>query len=481
MGEPQTSFAAGMFWSIAPHLIPLDGARDIVGLLEEDGTVRQRGGATNRSTGPFGSSTGTISGIWYGRLPAHVRTVLYGADGDEEAGTLNDDGSITVHTASAIEPTRAVAYGGVLYLGSGLAYDGTTWTTTTVGTSPYLATVAGRLLRAASNKVEFTGIGTTTFDPTDFHELPDGVTINGLIGLRNAVAVFTTQGLYVISGLNNALTDADGNVQHRIDVYSRDVVLRHILGVAPWAGGLVVPALDGIWNVSLGVDSDALAPLAMFSEPINTLYRAATWIGQAVVHRGHYLLPIEIDGDGMTLACRLDHAKRPWSRLQGHAANVSALAVIDGQLVGAHRGPNGRVQNLGWFDRWDGVSVAATDTDGEVPRVELVSRDLQIGGLDFSTVTRIRLSYKLAGGVDAAIEGQASTVPADPALTSTQVGAPYSSLSPDAPANLDTGRLHTWSTAHRGRFARVRLESSGDVKEAVITGLELVVRSSGRR
>ena len=53
--------------------------------------------------------------------------------------------------------------------------------------APYYAAVANRLMAGNGNRVDFSGIGTPgAFAATDYHLLPDGVTITGMEGLRDS-------------------------------------------------------------------------------------------------------------------------------------------------------------------------------------------------------------------------------------------------------------------------------------------------------
>jgi hypothetical protein len=163
--------------------------------------------------------------------------------------------------------------------------------------APFYTVVANRLLAGNGNRIDFSNIGVPgTFTATDWHQLPDGVSLTGLEGLRDSAVCFTTHGIYVISNLALQLTDADGNVQHRVDRYSRDGVLWGDAGIAGWEGGLVAPMRDGVWLISLGVASEALQAYQLMSRPVADLYKgyvdAGYAPGGAAIYRGHYILPI---------------------------------------------------------------------------------------------------------------------------------------------------------------------------------------------
>ncbi len=349
MAEPkidQVDFSAGMFRGVAPAMVPRDGALDIEGLLTEAGAVAQRGGTAYLST----DAVDDLHGVYSGELATGLRTVLF-----REAGVslLNVDGTTTVLTVTDPRRARPAGYLGGLYW-SGGSYDGTT-VGASLGATHEFAAVAGRLFRASDTstglKVEFTSVGGTTFGATDFHLL-SGVDLRGIYPLRDSLAVFTNRGIYVISGLASNLTDADGNVQHRVDLYSDDVVLEgSSWGICGFEGGLIVPAEDGVWMISLGITSEAPLPLQKISGAIDGLWNGWDFAyqgGQAIVHDGHYLIPVVVSNEdesdidnplrGEVLVCKLDARdsrggrRFPWSRLRGQGANVTAIGEHTDEL-----------------------------------------------------------------------------------------------------------------------------------------------------
>src|ERR1019366_1542032 len=178
--------------------------------------------------------------------------------------------------------------------------------------------------------------GTAGLD--NYHQLPDGVQITGMEGLRTSCVVFTTEGIWVIGNVNKNLTDEEGNIQQTLDRYSADAVLWGNNGVAGWSGGLVVPCKDAVYLLELGVSSEKAAPFTPISGAILNVYRgyvaAGYKPGVAAVYRGHYFLPI-LSGSTVIdmLVCRLDATGSkggrtfPWTHLAGSGSALSALAV----------------------------------------------------------------------------------------------------------------------------------------------------------
>lgn len=391
----QPSFAAGMYQSVASERIPENGAWDIEnGLLEEDGAADGRGGSTYFSTA---LSSADLTWIWSGYVGASKLTLVADASdyGNVSGGAIANLGGAGRNAPAG----RAAVMGTDLYLPGGVE------TITSVPAvaaapakvAPYYAVVANRLLAGNGRRVDFSGIGTPgTFGATDYHELPDGVSITGMEGLRDSAVCFTTHGIYIISGLALNLTDATGNVQQRIDRYSRDGVLWGDAGIAGWEGGLVAPMRDGVWLISLGVASEAVQAYRLTSGPIADRYKsyvdAGCEPGGAAIFHGHYILPVVLRTGGVTawvdtLVCRLDLQGTPWSRATGMAFNA-VTATPDNQLLAA--GSAGRVVQLNWFD-----GLAATDANGSAVSFRLRTRDMTTGRRK-SAIVKLRAQYELA-------------------------------------------------------------------------------------
>jgi hypothetical protein len=308
----QRDWSAGMFRGVREDLIPANGAYDITnGLLDNTGSVYRRGGTSYITDERFSTAT-WLPMIWDGYLAAGQRTVIAST---AQFGIVSGSTTTVLGASGLPSPGRPAAFMGTLYFPGGQTYNGTA-----LGTSPkvgsYYAVAGNRLFVAEGDTISFSdigtgGVGTTTFAATDYHQVPEGVRVIGLEGLRNALVAFTTGGVWVYSNIGVDLTDAAGNVQHRVDRYSRDLILWGDAGIAGWEGGLVVPALDDVWLMALGVASEAPSPFVRISEPITALYRsyvnAGYRPGQACVYRGHYFLPI-LNGETVVdmLVCRID-------------------------------------------------------------------------------------------------------------------------------------------------------------------------------
>jgi hypothetical protein len=185
--------------------------------------------------------------------------------------------------------------------------------------------------------------------------------------------------------------------------YSGEIVLWGDAGIAPRAGGLVVPGTDAVWMIELGIASEAPQAFSRISDPIQSLYqeyvRAGYTPGGAVVDHNHYLLPILSGLDVVDmLVCRLDGRQPAWSRLQGFGARATVLArrvnpsTRNPELMAAHAA--GRILTAGYFQPAPGQE---TDADGSAFQWSVTTRDYATGGYVRNTVMKFRASYQLAG------------------------------------------------------------------------------------
>lgn len=496
-----------MFRSVAPHLIPENGVADIRnGLLEEDGSIYRRGGTTYRSTSGFGTN---LTFVWDGTLSAGVRTVIASPTA---YGRLNGDGTVTNLAGGGLTaPHRAAVVKGILVLPGGTTYDGTT-VATAGRAATYYASAASRLITGEGARVYFSArqsdvpappaiTSAGAFGANDYQELPGGVQVVGLQGVRDTVAIFTTGGVWLWSNVQMDLVDANGNPQQRLDQYSSDLVLWGDAGLAAWEGALVVPGLDGVWLMTVGAKSETPSAFRRLSDPISTLYRGYVTQGYrpglASVYRDHYFLPI-LDGSNQfvdMLVCRL--ATGAWSRLDGFGAQLAGVTVkvdpsgLTGPLfIGA--GTSGRVLNLKYFDPAPAVK---NDADGTTHLWETTGRDVMIGNLGQpAQIRKVRAWYELTD------EGEHPSLQAafgsgsqfllstkwddfkwDEAQWADAGDAQLQTAATDAPADPHGITPYTWTVSKRGRFLRWRVTCRYPTSNLKLRSMELFSRATGRR
>lgn len=488
----QQDLSGGMFPSLAPELIPASGAYDITnGLLDEQNVVYRRGGSSYLSTVPAGSG---VRMLWSGYLSlGGQQTLMSTSAGTFKQGAMGGLTQIEATFPLLRDQTRAQVFRGVLYVPGNHAYNGGVVSENARGAA-FWATAGNRLLAAEGSRVAFSKIENPVFEATDYHELPGGVAITGMEGLRTSCVVFTNEGIWVISGLALNLTDAEGNVQQKLDRYSANIDLWGNAGIAGWSGGLVVPAKDAVYLMSLGVSSERSPPFHPLSGPITNVYRgyvaAGFKPGVAAVYRGHYFLPI-MSGESVidVLVCRLDVKAFPWTHMKGYGAQISAFAVTDQEA--AFLGGTGGIGRLLGLSYFQPSSTAAVDADGSAYPFEVTTRDILTGGLTPNQVAKIRLSYRMSGSAESKLQMYFGSTPAGANWGEfnwgeadwTNATGPFEQLSGEAPENPSGLQPYIWQGGGRGRkvrYCRLRIALKGSVSNLSIRTLELFIRPDGR-
>lgn len=489
----EEDLSRGQFPSVAPERIPPGGAEDITnGLLDEDNVVYRRGGTSYLDAIPHGDPRLLWSGFLRGTAGEHRILAT-------EGGTFVDGTAGGPPSPAAL--TRVQVFEGVLYLPGGVTWDGASAGGITEKRAFY-AVAGGRLLAGEGSRIGFSAIPAKesealTWAETDYHQLPGGVQITGMEGLRTSCVVFTTEGIWVIGNLEKELTDAEGNIQQTLDRYSADAVLWGNNGVAGWSGGLILPCKDHVWLMQLGVTSEKANPFVHIDDPITSNYRAyvaqGCKPGVAAVHRGHYCLPI-LSGSSVIdmLVCRLDATNSkgqhtyPWTHLSGTGAALAALAITDQDVsfIGASAGL-GRTLGLRYTEP---AGLVDQDADGTDHPFSVTYRDLPTGNLVPNLVRRARLRYRMVAPAGSGLQmsfgdtrwgtrwgeflwGKAKWVGG---------GGPLKLLEGLAPPDAEGRSPFSWRVRRKVRYARVKVTLKGPAGSVSLRSLELFTRSSGR-
>jgi hypothetical protein len=284
--------------------------------------------------------------------------------------------------------------------------------------SDFYAVCQNRLLWASGNLFKFSEIG-RPHDGTvqigsasipDQHELPEGVRITGVAAIGPIALAFTTHGIWTIEGLAFDLVDSQGNTNHRIQRHSGQHILWDGAGVATWEQALVVPCVDGIYLL------DGVSQPVQISNPTDEVVmdyvNRGFSLGQAAVYRGHYILPV-YSGSGATMrdqmVCRISRPitingqrVNPWTHFDHHAADLIAFALRVGLttrepiLLGVSNATDARIVECPFFDP---AGEVATDANGEIPALDLISKEYPTGSATENVVRSVRTRYEL---VDAA-------------------------------------------------------------------------------
>ena len=353
--------------------------------------------------------------------------------------------------------------------------------------SDHYCAVQNKLLWADGEKVRFTkdtlSGGPHTYSATeDYDDLPDGANVVGLAAAGDRALIFSTGGLWSLSGIGYDTVSDAGDPQHRLDKLSEDLVLFGDAGFASWEQMVIAPCTSGVFLLD-GISSPI--KLSQNVEPLYTHYTDGNYrAGGAAVYKGHYLLPITSGGSTVeTLVCRLDRsaldrrrkAGFPWVRfdqlggeMRGFTVQVQS-DIREPVLIGA--GSTGRVVDASYLLNPDSDHVA--EADGTAHRWSVVTRDFTLDGMTLTRFRYLRLLYKMDEGSISADYGDGTRIDGTPLwghvewghfLWSSSEEAEFRNLRrdnlPDS-AGPDAGlNPHRWRVGKRRRRVRFRLRGN---------------------
>lgn len=496
--EGQSDFSGGMHRLRAREQIPQNAAWDMENCVLDDVGHAPRRAGTTYLTGAFGSTGLTF--VWDGTFTSGRKTLV----ANDTAFGLVSTGDATVTNIGGTGlhyPVRPALVKDKLFFPGGQVFDGTTTLGTAVKPADVYASAGGKLIACNGNQAFMSAYGDPTkFDPFDYHQLPEGVTIIGAEGARTVCALFTTAGVWTISNVELQLTDAFGNVQQRLDRFSRDLVLWGESGLAGWQGGLVVPAMDGVWLMNVGQDTAAgPAPFRRISDPVSDVYNEYVRVGfrpgGATVYQGHYLLPI-LNGPSVVdmLVCRLDSGA--WTRFSGQGGNITAYTVRTGGasrqpiLLGAQRDTSSKVTSCHYFE----VDASRADADGTVGRWQIITRDyLTNGALNKSLVKRLRAEFLMVDPTTTNPSVTASYAVEEPSASYTSVwggstwggttwsdpNETFTDLTGAAPEDPTGAVVTTWLMGVKPERIRLRFRCTALTGKLTLRNYAMHIRQSG--
>jgi hypothetical protein len=457
---------------------------------------------------------------------------------DYTTGTVSvTNGSKTV-TGSGVTWNTLVDSGMLLRIGSGRyyvvesfdsttqltlrdAYEGTTasgqvYALSRLGTAPRVsdiyAVAANRLFSLEGSKAYFSAVlKPQSFTPTtDVHTLPGGANAVGAAPIGNELLIFTTNGLWLLAGIEQDIVDEVGNPQHQLRQVNPELLLLSHEGIANYRGAVVAPCADGIWLV------DGVSTPELLTRSITQLWRyyvaQGYRTGLATVSRSHYYLPIldpVAGGVEDVLVCRLDRptgspigTAYPWTHMDGYVRKLGNFAVRSGgsdaarkpELIATSTGSDARVAKCSSF--FEPTAAVKNDPDGSTHLLDITYRDIPTAdGFSQNTVRRVRLRYELEdaasdnptirgyyrseespppGSEWGAFEwgaGEWSAIPEDVFLGMTNPG--------DAPEDKGDHPF-VWHINKHLRFFRPRFKSSGPAAKLKLRSMELFIRQGTR-
>lgn len=393
--------------------------------------------------------------------------------------------------------------------------------------SSQLYAVAGqRLIACEGNTVRFSEPNKphkweATIPPLEtvvknIHEIEEGAQIIGVESLGvDRVLVFTTNGITSISNFALSIVDAFGASQHRIEKVAGNILWGNGLGIAEYAGSLVVPTME---TILLMDGRSSPTPLGQSIMPLYRQYIAEGFVpGGAFVYRNHYFLPI-IDSVGAPqamLTCRLDRPvwmgrhvpyRWPWASQEGVGARVSAgVTRAPGSANDAPKAlaacEDGYLIDLRTY--FEPSADVKHDHDGSTADFSIITRDFPAGGagrLSIGRFRKLRLIYELLAdaGEEPTISAEIGTgilkevsplwdeVKWDEFLWSSVGEIIFDPLEGVAPVNEGRHQARAqnawvWYLKAHARYARFHFRASAPVAKLTIRSLEIFAAASGER
>jgi hypothetical protein len=337
----------------------------------------------------------------------------------------------------------------------------------------YAAVVADRLVLARGPRVAFTSaIDPFDFQPTDYHELPSGARVVGLEPLRDQLMVFSTDGVYAVSGMGYDLTDAAGNPQQRMEHVAPNLVLWDNRGIAGWRNSIVVPCVDDVYLF------DGVAGSRPITGGMRRLYRSYVrrgfQTGQAAAFDSRYLLPIVSGNDWIdTLIC--DLRTGAWTRWDGIGAASSAFATRPGEDVRQPRlyglgaqGATRRVHDLSTV--LDPEDADVSDADGSQVDLKVTTRTLSVPRSEVAqTWRKFRARLELQGTPTVTLE-----------RSEGKPGGVFVTISNPRVRTDDAESIYRWAFTERSRAIRFRVTVDGSADRAVLRAFDASFRQSGK-
>jgi hypothetical protein len=478
----QDDFGVGTLRGTARDVQPGVGVhRALNALVSDEGDLYLRG-----ATRYWSNTTvaGPLTWTWSGAL-GDAQFVLFASPTTLYRLAADQTPTVLSATAGLAGPVLGAVVSNHLYLPNGFKTDGTTVSAWTIPAALpvnygalHVASIAGRLVVGAGNRLAFSPSGTPdVFVADDFHELPGGTTIMGLFAIQDTLLVFTDFGLWSVTNMAYDLTDAAGNIQQSLSLLVPGLSLGAEAGLCGWQGRVVAACVDRVCFVSL--DN---APVTI-SDSIASLYseyaRFGVPGGMKVFNDTLFLPMLTNSGDVReVLTCRLNRPVRgrqtyyPWTEFDGHAGQQSMfdfyVSPFGPMLLGA--GTDGRLNDLSEiFNAFD--YSGGGDADGTAPLFELETRDFPTGQGQPNHLKRIRLRYTAQGTAPPNVQAAYSTDP---------LHATWADLNTTALTMPGEDPLAWWlPQVPRARYARVRVRvQDTDLTRLIVHRVDLSVRPS---
>lgn len=259
-----------------------------------------------------------------------------------------------------------------------------------------IAFMGGRLIGATGSEVRFlpaydytTGAGPfSAWNTTDFHKLTSASVV-AMRPCQDTLMVFTTHGIYGISNIALDLTDPAGNEQQRVSHLNEEIVAVGS-GIAPWNGGLIVPARDNIYFVTESSAPQSLAGAIRRDYQTNL----ASGVAAGTVYNAHYLLSVKPLSVLYQQTKVLNLRSGAWTSWTGSAMPSLSMCTTTGSPSKPLAVSAARVIDLSTC--WPPSASSGKDHDSVPPGFVLITRTIPLDAWRKALLKKVRVTYEMA-------------------------------------------------------------------------------------
>lgn len=335
-----------------------------------------------------------------------------------------------------------------------------------------IAFAGRRMLLLTKSRVYFTPIDNpfSLSATTDYHQI-ESEQLVGIQGMGNSALVFGSNGVYAIDELELDPVDDFGNIQMIVRKLNSDLVLWHDSGIAAYKGALVVPAIDDVWIFPIDGEPAPISGPGRVRSLYRSYVKAGYRPGTAVLHRGHYFLPI-VNGTTWVdaLVCRVDRGAA-WTRWAGQGGSTAYAQRIGG----TNRAPRlFGISGLRVIELTSSLDQTgnAQDADATTPTFTVESNDDDLGpGIRPNTAEKVRYVYETTGGT--------------PTITVSSAvgpeGASYTAATLKRGGGASTGTDYSaWRVGRKAERIRFKFTTSSQVTSLILRRREVTIRQAGQ-
>jgi hypothetical protein len=343
---------------------------------------------------------------------------------------------------------------------------------------------------------------TNSVGTSNAHDFPEGNAVLALASVGGNLLVFSTGGVWAVTGMALDIVDTDGAPNHRKEMLSRDLIFWGPNGaITTWEQLLIVPTTSGVYLM------DGTSTPILLSQPIAPLYNfyveRSYRPGQLATYRNHLFVPILSAPTGNAdefLVCRLsvkalDRRRRQtfaWTHFRGSLPAVMAVRPATGtvlqKLLGGTGDSTARIIDCTHY--FEPESVYKNDANGSAHEFAVITRDHETGNQTLNVVRKLVTRYVLEDAASDNPELEMAWTDGTENVSGAKWGennwnaftwgpslGAYLVISPNAPEDRGINPWHQ-RVNQRTRYIRVRIRNTLTTANLILRSQEFRIRPS---